>query len=153
MLWLFWILDPPYFRCALSSTVRSRSLTQRQSAVARYCKIGEAFNLLKTKNMIYKCQTQRREKKLQNISNFQQKTDCESRWEEDGYGGKKWVEVGTISFVFIHSYFSRAEYNTVFQSHREPLWFVCTVGLSKSVSEWGISDTWPNLHFFHHIKA
>jgi len=23
----------------------------------------------------------------------QQKTDCESRWEEDGYGGKKWVEV------------------------------------------------------------
>merc|ERR1711874_363735 len=51
----------------------------------------------------------------------QQKTDCESRWEEDGYGGKKWVEVGTISFLFIHSYFSAAEYNTVFQSHREPL--------------------------------
>ena len=23
----------------------------------------------------------------------QQKTDCESRWESDGYGGKKWVEV------------------------------------------------------------
>ena len=64
--------------------------------------------MLKTKNMIYKFQTQRREKKLQNISNFQQKTDCESRWEEDGYGGKKWVEVGTISFVFIHSYFSGA---------------------------------------------
>merc|ERR1712130_405096 len=26
-------------------------------------------------------------------SSSQQKTDCESRWEEDGYGGKKWVEV------------------------------------------------------------
>ena len=64
--------------------------------------------MLKTKNMIYKFQTQRREKKLQNISNFQQKTDCESRWEEDGYGGKKWVEVGTISFVFVLSYFSGA---------------------------------------------
>ena len=45
--------------------------------------------------------SQRGEKKFQNIFQFQQKTDCESRWEEDGYGGKKWVEVATISFLFI----------------------------------------------------
>ena len=66
--------------------------------------------MVKNKNVIYKCQTERGEKEFQNIFQFQQKTDCESRWEEDGYGGKKWVEVATISFLFIHSYFSAVEY-------------------------------------------
>ena len=74
--------------------------------------------MVKTENLIYKCQTQRGEKQFQNIFQFQQKTDCESRWEEDGYGGKKWVEVGTITFVTKVLYLSTpTSSNTVFQSH------------------------------------
>ena len=120
-------------RCAANSTGRSRSLTQRQSAVARYYKIGEAFNLLKTKNMIYKCQTQRGERKdyktYQTFSKRPIVSLVGRRMDTEARSGLRWER----SVLYLSTPTSRHLSNTVFQSHLNDLYALCN-GLSKSVS-------------------